>query len=237
MRPPLLPTFTRRYFLGVAYLKSGMVGEAVSELEKAEADYGEDRMCGFPAIKVYYLLGQAYETSGWTKKAIEKYEKFLEIWKDADPGMEEIDDAKARVARLKRDTLCDHDRPAIQPVLQALWKLNPPVRPSMSRISPAKYNPGRIRLCIVLKSTSLRFTPPQVTNSSLNIPLPTMVKRPPVSSDWIASIAFRVRFVQVVSSATPLSRATRLQYLRGRETAGAVTTRLFPCCFLNAKSS
>jgi len=101
MRPPLLPTFTRRYFLGVAYLKSGMVGEAVSELEKAEADYGEDRMCGFPAIKVYYLLGQAYEVSGWTKKAIEQYEKFLDIWKDADPGIEEVDDAKARLARLK----------------------------------------------------------------------------------------------------------------------------------------
>jgi len=60
-------------------------------------------MCGFPAIKVYYLLGQAYDKSGWTKKAIEKYEKFLSIWKDADQGIKEVDDAKARLARLKSE--------------------------------------------------------------------------------------------------------------------------------------
>ena len=33
--------------------------------------------------------------------AIEHYEKFLSLWKDADPGMAEVDDAKKRVAGLK----------------------------------------------------------------------------------------------------------------------------------------
>jgi serine/threonine protein kinase/tetratricopeptide (TPR) repeat protein len=103
MRPPALPSFWKRYLLGKAYLESGMVGEAVAQLEKALAGYGTGRN-GAPAITVYYLLGQAYEKSGWTKKAIEQYETFLNIWKDADPGITEVDDAKARLARLRNQS-------------------------------------------------------------------------------------------------------------------------------------
>jgi len=34
-------------------------------------------------------------------EAIEHYEKFLELWKDADPGIPEVEEAKKRLARLK----------------------------------------------------------------------------------------------------------------------------------------
>ena len=39
----------------------------------------------------------------WKKgsQAIEHYEKFLDLWKDADPGISEVEDAKERVAGLK----------------------------------------------------------------------------------------------------------------------------------------
>jgi hypothetical protein len=41
--------------------------------------------------------------NGNTAKAIEHYEKFLTLWKDADPGIAEVDDARERLAGLKTE--------------------------------------------------------------------------------------------------------------------------------------
>jgi serine/threonine protein kinase/Tfp pilus assembly protein PilF len=96
------PSFYTRFSLAKAYLESGKLGEAVAVLEKALSRYDMDRASSpISSVKAHYLLGLAYEKSGWTNKAIEQYETFLNIWKNADPGIEEINDAKERLAHLK----------------------------------------------------------------------------------------------------------------------------------------
>ncbi|MFO7979695.1 MAG: protein kinase [Candidatus Aminicenantes bacterium] len=49
----------------------------------------------------YYELGEIYQQKGWKGKAIEHYKKFLGLWKDADPGIPEVEDAQKRLAELK----------------------------------------------------------------------------------------------------------------------------------------
>jgi tetratricopeptide (TPR) repeat protein len=49
----------------------------------------------------FYWLGKIHEQLGDKKEAIENYQKFLGIWKDADPGLPEVEDAKKRLAELK----------------------------------------------------------------------------------------------------------------------------------------
>jgi len=73
-------------------------------LEKAEEEYKKiislttgRLFYGDIYAKSFYMLGKIYEKKGWIGKAIEHYEKFLDLWKDADPGIAEVEDAKKRV--------------------------------------------------------------------------------------------------------------------------------------------
>ena len=94
--------FRWRFMLGRAYLELGRLGDAVATFEKALSRYDDSRLYApIDAVRAHYFLGLAYEQSGWNNKAIEQYEEFLDIWKDADPGISEIEDARQRLARLK----------------------------------------------------------------------------------------------------------------------------------------
>jgi cytochrome c-type biogenesis protein CcmH/NrfG len=46
------------------------------------------------------MLGKIAEQQGDKSRARENYRKFLDLWKDADPGLPEVTDAKSRLASL-----------------------------------------------------------------------------------------------------------------------------------------
>jgi len=97
-------SYLRTHFmLARAYQESDRLSEAVSEFEKeVVSNYGYGRFFwAIWAVKAHYYLGLAYEKSGWNKKAVEQYEEFLEIWKDADPGIPEVEDAEERLKKLR----------------------------------------------------------------------------------------------------------------------------------------
>jgi len=94
--------YLTRYRLAKAYMMANRTDEAIDVLEKALARYDLGRL--FQAgtnVRGYYLLGTAYQRAGRNAEAIEQYQIFLEIWKDADPELEEVPDARARIEQLR----------------------------------------------------------------------------------------------------------------------------------------
>jgi tetratricopeptide (TPR) repeat protein len=106
-RPPLIQFIL---FYNIPAMKDVLarVYRENGEIDKAIAEYvrlitfdpnAEERCLVHP--KNYYRLAQLYEQKGWQGKAIEQYEKFLYLWKDADPGIAEVDDAREKLAGLR----------------------------------------------------------------------------------------------------------------------------------------
>jgi len=87
--------------LARAYYRNGELDKAITEYERLITfdPNSKDRRLIHP--KYHYLLAKLYEEKDWKGKAIEQYEKFLEIWKDADEDLPELIDAKSRLAKFK----------------------------------------------------------------------------------------------------------------------------------------
>ena len=77
--------------LANAYLELGRNDEAIAEYERILR-----LNPNYPLA--HYRLGQAYERKGDGERAMAAYRRFLEIWKDADPDIPEVMEAKARLA-------------------------------------------------------------------------------------------------------------------------------------------
>jgi len=80
----------------------------IGDLDKAEKEYEQiinlttGRMLyGDFYSKSFYMLGKIYQEKGWKGKAIEHYEKFLDLWKNADKDLPELIDTRKRVAKLE----------------------------------------------------------------------------------------------------------------------------------------
>jgi tetratricopeptide (TPR) repeat protein len=74
--------------LALCDLESGRAAEAAAELEFQCAFAGQARMLRpMWAVELRYHLARAYESTGEVDKAADRYREFLDIWKDADPGI------------------------------------------------------------------------------------------------------------------------------------------------------
>jgi len=87
--------------LAQAYYKSGDVEKALDEYERiATLTTGRDNL-GDIYARSFYMLGKIHEERGDSADAIENYEKFLFLWKDADIGIAEVEDAQKRLDGLR----------------------------------------------------------------------------------------------------------------------------------------
>ena len=91
------------YRVAECQYKKGQWQEAVGallEIQDVFPHFYSDQLDVFYP-KSFYLLGKIYEKKGDKQLAIENTEKFLDLWKNADPDLPDLIDAKERLARLK----------------------------------------------------------------------------------------------------------------------------------------
>jgi len=74
------------------------LGKARKEYESITLLTGGRFMHGDIYARAYYMLGMIAEQQGDRARARENYRKFLDLWKDADPGLPEVADARKRLA-------------------------------------------------------------------------------------------------------------------------------------------
>ena len=92
--------FNHNEILVCAYEQKGDIEKAIAMYEKLTTFNPSSENKRLINPKNYYRLAKLYEQIGKNTEAVEKYERFLELWKDADPGLPEVDDAKLRLDKL-----------------------------------------------------------------------------------------------------------------------------------------
>ncbi len=88
-----------REALARAYIKKGDIDRAIAEYERL-INPDPEKTISLIYPRFYYSLGKLYEKKGEKDKARKHYRRFLDLWKDADPGIAEVEDAKASLAAL-----------------------------------------------------------------------------------------------------------------------------------------
>ena len=87
--------------LARAYLESGDLNSAREEYSRITLLTSGRLSHGDVYSRAYYMLGKIDERRGDRRRAVDEYRKFLELWKDADPGLPEVADAAKALAGLE----------------------------------------------------------------------------------------------------------------------------------------
>ena len=87
--------------LARAYEMNGDIDKAIGVLEERTRFDASKNDFRLVPPKVYYDLGRLYEKKELNEKVRENYTKFLDLWKDADLGISEVEDAKRKVQELR----------------------------------------------------------------------------------------------------------------------------------------
>ena len=87
--------------LARAYIKKGEFDKAINVYKRLTLldPISPERFLIHP--KYHYRMARLYDQKGQMDKAKECYKKFLDLWKDADIGIPEVEDANKRLAGLK----------------------------------------------------------------------------------------------------------------------------------------
>jgi DNA-binding winged helix-turn-helix (wHTH) protein/tetratricopeptide (TPR) repeat protein len=98
--------FLPNYVRGLTYLRGGLGNAAASEFQRIIDHRGSS-----PATPEHALahlgLARAYSLAGDKSRSLKAYEEFLTLWKDADPDVPLLGEAKAEYAKMKSQTRGD----------------------------------------------------------------------------------------------------------------------------------
>ena len=96
--------FVSTFELARTYLDAGQFAKAAEHFERIRNSFDEVRFQEAAVYNAlfYYYLGRTYEGLGNNQQALKDYAVFVEIWKNADPEIKELQDGLARYARLKQ---------------------------------------------------------------------------------------------------------------------------------------
>ena len=87
--------------LGLARYQAGDLEQAQREYTRLTRLHVGKLIAGDVFATSFYMLGKINEELGDKSQAVENYTRFLDLWKDADPGLPEFEDARARLAALQ----------------------------------------------------------------------------------------------------------------------------------------